>query len=425
VEEIDTALLDAAEKSSWLQEFVRARLSAFESLKHRDFRWYWIGMLASYNGMQMQMVARGWLVYTMTESPFALGLVTAGYGLPLLLLSLYSGVLADRLCKRNMILYSRMGMGVVSLVITILIITGLIAIWHLVVASVLSGVFLAFYLPARQAFVKELVGEKVLLNAVAMSSMAMNICRVASPALAGILLKVIGVPGVYCIITVSAALVVFSLMMISPGEKNLEKKGKPILKDVKEGLRFVIGNKIMLILMLLAFVPFMTAMSYQMLLPVFAKSIFNSGETGLGLLMSATGIGALTGSTILASMGDFKQKGLLTILSGFGFGIFMVAFGFSGTLTLAFVFLLFVGAGSTVYMALNMTLVMKQAPEEMVGRVMSIYMMTFGLMPVATLPAGALAEIVGASATVIGFGTFMVLFLIVITLLEPRVRKLS
>ena len=375
--------------------------------------------------MQMQMVARGWLVYTMTESPFALGLVSAGFGLPLLLFSLHSGALADRLIKRNMILYSRLGMGVVSLVITILIVIDRIAIWHLVVASVLGGVFLAFYMPARQAFVKELVGQDVLLNAIAMNSMAMNICRVVSPALAGVLLKAIGIPGVYWIVTISAALVVFSLLMIPPGEVNLEKKGKPLLKDVKEGLRFVIGNRIMLILMLLAFIPFMTGMSYQMLLPVFAKSVFNSGETGLGLLMSATGIGALVGSTVLASMGDIKNKGLFTILSGFAFGIFMILFGMSNTLTLAFTFLLFVGGGSSVYMALNMTLVMNQAPEEMMGRVMSIYMMTFGLMPVATLPAGALAEAIGAPATVIGFGIFMVLFLIIITVIEPRVRKLS
>ncbi|MCP4756192.1 MAG: MFS transporter [Proteobacteria bacterium] len=425
MEETDSALTERSQTSNQLKEFIKARIDAFESLKHRDFRWYWIGMLASYNGMQMQMVARGWLVYTMTESPFALGLVTAGFGLPLLLLSLHAGALADRLCKRNMILYSRLGMGVISLVVTLLIATDLIAIWHLVVASVLSGVFLAFYLPARQAFVKELVGQDVLLNAIAMNSMAMNICRVASPALAGVLLKVIGIPGVYWIVTISAALVVFSLLMIPPDEKNLEKKGKPLLNDVKEGLRFVVGNKIMLILMLLAFVPFMTGMSYQMLLPVFAKSVFDSGETGLGLLMSATGIGALVGSTVLASLGDVERKGLLTILSGLGFGIFMILFGLSNTLSLAFAFLLFVGGGSSVYMALNMTLVMSQAPEKMVGRVMSIYMMTFGLMPVATLPAGALAELIGAPATVVGYGGFMVAFLIVITLIEPKVRKLK
>lgn len=425
MEEIDNTLSERPQITSRVHGFIRARLDAFESLKHRDFRWYWLGMLASYNGMQMQMVARGWLVYTMTESAFALGVVSAGFGLPLLLFSLYSGALADRMIKRNMILYSRLGMGIVSLVITLLIVTDLIEIWHLVVASVLGGVLLAFYLPARQAFVKELVGEEVLLNAVAMNSMAMNICRVASPALAGVLLKIIGIPGVYWIVTISAGLVVISLLMIPPGEVNQVKKGEPLLKDVKEGLRFVFSNKIMLILMLLAFVPFMTGMSYQMLLPVFAKSVFNSGETGLGLLMSATGIGALTGSIVLASLGDIKRKGLYTIISGFAFGIFMILFGMSNTLTLAFVFLVFVGGGSSVYMTLNMTLVMTHSPKEMVGRVMSIYMMTFGLMPVATLPAGALAEVIGAPTTVVGFGIFMVLFLVVITLVEPRIRKLS
>ncbi|MCP4755475.1 MAG: MFS transporter [Proteobacteria bacterium] len=408
-----------------LLRFPKLRLETFASLKNRDFRWYWLGLLASYNGMNMQTVARGWLVYSMTDSPLALGIVTAGFGLPLLLFSLHAGAIVDRFRKRNILLATRTGMGLVSFVVTILIVTDLIAVWHLVAASVLSGVFLAFYLPARQAFISDLVEPEALLNAVAMNSMAMNITRVASPALAGVLLKMIGIPGVYWIVSISAALVIVTLIMITPGEAVPSRKDRPLLTDVKEGVLYVFDNRIILVLMLLAFIPFMTAMSFQMLMPVFAKSVFHAGETGLGLLMSAIGLGALTGSAMLASAGDVQRKGMLTLLTGFTFGFFLIAFGATGSLYPAFFFLFLVGGGSSAYMTLNMTLVMSNTPEKMVGRVMSIYMMTFGLMPLGTLPAGAIAEAIGAQATVAGSGVLLVLFLTAVALFEPRIRHLK
>lgn len=405
--------------------FFKKRLDAFIALKNRDFRWYWIGMLASFNGMNMTNVARGWLVYIMTDSPLYLGAVTAGFGIPVLLFSLHAGAIADRFRKRNLLIICRTGTGIVAMVVAILIATDRIAVWHLMLASVFSGTFYVFYLPARQAFVREIAGEEALLNAVALNSIAMNISRIASPALAGILLKWIGVDGVYWIITASSLLTVVTLFMIHPGEPaSKERQAIPILKDVAEGLRFVVKNHTILILMLIAFVPFLTTMSYQMLLPVFAKSVFNAGETGLGLLMSAMGSGALIGSMTLASAGNVQRKGILTIIMGIGFGFFLLVFGLSHSLTVALICLFFAGTTSSVYMALNMTLLMSYTPQDMVGRIMSIYMMTFGLTPVATLIAGAVAEIIGVSMTVVCFGLFMILFIIFIYVFEPRLKNL-
>lgn len=406
--------------------FLRNRIDAYIALRNKDYRWYWLGLLLSFNGMNMTNVARGWLVYTLTDSAIYLGLVTAGFGIPLLLLSLHAGAIADRLRKRNVLIICRSGTGLVALIVAVLITTDQIAVWHLMIASVFSGTFFVFYLPARQAFVRCLVQDDALLNAVSLNSIAMNISRIASPALAGVLMKWIGVDGVYWVITASSVLTVITLFMIPPdAPSSEEKQNASIMKDVKEGLQYVRTNRIILVLMVVAFVPFLTTMSYQMLLPVFAKSVFASGETGLGLLMSATGVGALIGSGVLASAGDIRRKGMWTLVNGVSLGFSLVLFGLTRSMPVALASLLVAGATGAVFMALNMTLLMRYTPQELMGRIMSIYMLTFGLTPIATLIAGTLAEAVGAPTTVIFFGLIMIVFISFVFLLEPRVRKLN
>ena len=401
------------------------RLSAFSALRNRDYRWFWFGMLASFNAMQMQMVARGWLVYTMTDSAFLLGLVSAGYGIPMVVLSLYGGAVVDRVRKRNLLVAVRAGLSVLSLIITILIFTNTISVWHLMLNSILSGVLFSFYGPGRQAFIAELVGKDSIMNAIAMNSMAMNICRIASPALAGLLIKVIGIPGVYGLVTISGFLVVFSLAMIPAGKKTEVRPDTPMLADVLEGIRYVKDNAVILCLLIIGFIPVLTAMPYQMLMPVFAKTVFSAGETGLGLLMSAVGVGALTGSATLASLGNYEHKGRLMLIVGSFFGLFLVLFGFMGSLRPGLTVLLFVGFCSTLFMTLVNTMLMTSTPEELLGRVMSIHMMTFGLMPLGTLPAGALAQTAGAPFTVILGGTLTTVSVLFMAFTQPRLRKLK
>lgn len=401
------------------------RLAAFSSLRIKDYRWLWLGNLFSFNAMQMQMVARGWLVYTMTGSALALGLVSAGFGVPMILFSLYGGAIADRVRKRNILLVTQACMFLMSLVITVLINTDLIALWHLVVASLFAGVIFSFMLPARSAFIVEMVGEDDLMNAVSLSSMAMNISRIASPAIAGVLLKIIDVPGTYWFITLSYAFTILTTTKIPLGDLMAARPNIPMWDDVKEGLRYVKGNAIIVSMLILSFVPILVGMPYQMLMPVFARSVFNSGETGLGMLMSATGLGALIGSTIMAFLGNFQHKGLLMLITGTGFGLFLMVFGFSGSLLTASIWLVFVGGTSSMFMTATSTLLMTNTPPELIGRVMSLFMMTFGLMPLGTLPAGALAQAIGAPITVSIGGGILFLFLVVAALSQPRLRKLN
>jgi len=401
------------------------KLAALSSLKIPSFRWLWFGNFFSFNSMQMQMLARGWLVVMLTNSPRALGIVSAGFGLPMLVFSLFGGTVADRVRKRNIILVTQSSMALMSLAITLLINADMIRLWHLFVSSCFAGVIFSFMGPARSAFLVELVEETDFLNAIALQSMAMNLCRIASPALAGFLLTKIGIPGVYWVITVSYFCVILTTMKIPPGDHMAAKADAPMMAEILDGIRFVKNNQIIVSLLILSFVPIFLVFPYQMLMPVFAKNIFKAGETGLGILMSATGVGALAGSMIAASMGDYRRKGILMLITGGCFGFFVIPFALSGSLVPAAVYLLFVGAASSLFMSLSNSLLMSNTPEDLMGRVMSIFMMTFGVMPLGTLLHGSLAETIGAPLTEAGGGVLLVTFLMLVAILRPKIRRLA
>ncbi|MEE9555964.1 MAG: MFS transporter, partial [Candidatus Adiutricales bacterium] len=231
--------------------------------------------------------------------------------------------------------------------------------------------------------------------------------------------------GVFWVILVSYGWGVFTTVMIPPGGTMAAKADVPMIKDMVEGLRFVKGNYIILALMVLVFVPIFTAMPFQMLMPVFAKTVFEAGETGLGILMSAVGAGALAGSSIIAFLGDFRRKGVLMLTTGIIFGLALIFFGQSNSLLAGSISLVFVGVGSSMFMTLNNTMIMSNTPQELIGRVMSIFMMTFGLMPLGVLPAGAIAEAFGAPVTVVVGGSILLVFLLAATLTQPRLRRLE
>jgi MFS family permease len=398
------------------------------SLKNRSFRILWLGTFASINAMEMAGIAGGWLVYTMTESPLALGIVMAGSGIPLILFSLFGGAVADRVRKKNLLLMTQAGLCFISVAITGLVVFQVVVLWHLVVASLVSGMISSFNLPGRQAILMELVKEEELTNALALNSIAGNICRMGSPALAGVLLSIINIPGVYGIVALGYGLAFFSLLFLPKGEKSPKKADRQgaasMINDVLEGLRYVRSNPTLSSLLVMAFVPLITATSYIPLMPVFAKTVFKAGETGLGFLMSSVGIGAFCGSFFIAALGDFQRKGLLMLSSGMLFGLSLVCFGLAGSLGVAMVFLFFVGIGGSIFLTLIMSLIMSNTPPALVGRVMSIFIMTWGLMPLAALPAGALAQLSSAALVVSAGGAILFIFLVAISVIHPPLKRL-
>jgi MFS family permease len=400
-------------------------LKALSSLKNRDFRLLWISTFIANNGMQMLIITRGWLVYTMTDSALALGLVAAGMGAPMVLFSVFGGAVADRVQKRNLILLTQTLISLLNIIMSILITFDLIALWHLVTSSIVMGTITAFGMPTRQAFIVDLVEGEDLTNAIALNSVSMNICRIGSPALAGVLLNIIGVPGVYWLVAGSYAFVVLVLTRIEVKGRVSVKSNMPLWHDVFAGFKYIRDNSTLLFLLMVAFVPIIVATPYTTLMPVFAKTVFNSGETGLGLLMSAGGIGALCGSALVASLGYTQSKGIMMLAAGIVFGSAQVLFGISPSLKTGMAILFFVGGGGSMFMTITTSLIMGNTPRELIGRVMSIFIMTFGLMPLVMLPAGALAEAFGAPIVVSVGGASLVGFLVLIAVSQPRIRKLN
>ncbi|MCK4362475.1 MAG: MFS transporter, partial [Dehalococcoidia bacterium] len=289
----------------------QARVTTFTSLKNRHYRWFWLGMLASFMGIHLQLVARNWLVYEMTGSALVLGIVIAAWGLPILLLSLYGGAVADRLKKRDLLIVTQVANGIITLIIAILIATGGIALWHLIAAAALTGIIFAFHVPARLAIIPELVHKRELLNAIALNSTGMNLSRFVGFAIGGALLGAIGVAGVYYVVVVCFFVSAALLFMLPVVEKVRQRVVTSIKVDLVEGLRYIYHSPLLRSLLAMAFVSIAFGLPYMNLMPVFAVDIFNVGEFGLGLLLGMAGLGSLIGSLILASLGDFRRKGLL------------------------------------------------------------------------------------------------------------------
>ena len=396
----------------------------FSSLENRDYRFYWLGLLASSTGQQMQLVVRGWLVYELTDSALALGLVSASAGVPILLFSLYGGVIVDRVDKRKLLIVTQCITGSATLAIAVLISTGAISLWHLMLAAVANGTVLALDLPCRQAIIPQLVEQPQIMNAVALGSGAMNLTRVVAPALGGVLVGVMGIDGVYYLIVAFYAASTLVLFRVLPQTVPPRASPTTVRNDLIDGLRFIRRSPSLLALLSMAVVPIAFGMPYQLLMPVFAVDVLDLDASGLGYLMAATGVGALVGSFLLAFLGDFRHKGKLLLIASALFGAFLVFFANSNYFLLSLFLLAVVGMTNSIYMTVNNTLLQINSSDAMRGRVMSLYMMTIGLLPTAVLPISAIAEAWGAPAAVMAGGAILLVFTLAVAFRRPALRRL-
>lgn len=396
----------------------------FAALQIPGYRWYWLGTASAFMGMQMQWPAQAWLAYELTGSAFKLGLVSAAWGAPMLLLSLLGGVLADRMQKRDLLIMSQLGLGVINLAVAVLISVGLIEYWHLLVAATLSGTVFAFNMPARQAIIPELVPRRTLFNAIVLSSGVMNASRVVGPALCGVLIAGAGTQGAFYT-AVGCILIAVPFLAKIPLTAPAGRRGRvSMATEIGQGLRYVRGNPLILTLLGMVLVVVLFGMPFQSLMPVFAE-ILEVEALGYGFLMAMVGIGAVAGSLVIANLSDFRRKGLLTLCLGISFGLTLVLFANVGSLYPSLIVLTVVGASSTGFMSTNNTLIQMNITDEVRGRVMSVYMMTFALMPLGTLPAGAIAETLGAPFAVTLGGSILAAFVLLLAVLRPQLRRLE
>ena len=399
----------------------------FSSLQNRNFRLFIAGSLISTTALQMQQLAQNYLVYELTGLATAIGYVSASIGVSLLIFSLVGGIAADRMAKKKLMIVGQLGIAVVTLLLAVLITMGLIQVWHIVVTSITIGILAAFTMPARQSYVPDLVGTEKLTNALALNAGMMNMTRIGGPALAGVLIGMFGVGPIYYTKVVAYGIFVAFLLIIPISGKVITPSARSALGDAIDGFRYLRDDRKVLELLVLAMVPVVLGLPYVNFLPVFQKEVFQLEPSALGWMMSAIGGGAVFGALVIASLGDYKYKGRVLLGSGLGFGTSLVLFAIAantGSFPVTLVLLAITGATSTAYTALNNALVLTITPPEMRGRVMGVFMTTFGLMPLGALPMGALTDNIGAPLTVGIFGVLTLGFFILATLFRPNLRRL-
>jgi MFS family permease len=373
----------------------------FAALKYRNFRLFFVGQLVSLIGTWMQNTAQGWLVYQLTGSKVLLGTVAAVGSLPLLLLSVWGGSVADRQPKRTVILFTQTGMMVVAFVFAGLVGSGHIQPWHILVLAALGGVAMAFDMPARQAFMVEMTSREDLMNAVSLNSSIVNGARVVGPAVAGAIMAHVGLTLCFVLNGLSFIAVIAGLLMmrlpkfVPPPE--LASTGRHML----EGFVYVRGQRRVRLLLVLFGVVGIFGWSYSVLLPAYATDILHVGEGGYGALLSANGVGALVGALTVATYGSRLRPRLMILGGLWVFSAMLLLLAVVRWYPLVLACMAVGGWGMLVYFSTTNTLIQTSVPDEMRGRVMGIWALVFGgMMPIGGLESGMLSHSVGVPWTV-------------------------
>ena len=360
-------------------------------------------------GMQMQMVVRSYLAYEITSSPFLLGVVNAGFAIPLLALSLFGGAMADRLERKRIIQIGQLVTVILSIFIGVSIATDAITWMHLLGVSMAQGALFSFLMPARQAMIPQLVGKENLTNAMSLDAAAMSATTLIAPAIGGGLYNVIGPEGVYYLISGCSVLaIIFTGMVQSPGRVKASTR-TAMIGDIKSGLSYVAQNRTVLVLLVLGLLTTLLANPFRFIMPVFVVDVYGLGPESMGLLVTITGLGALVGSLSIASIGKW-HRGLLLLASCLVSGIALLMVASIPFYIAATLIMIPIGLGDSIRWTLNQAMIMEEVADEYRGRVMSIFMMIFGMIPLGVLPAGLLAETVNGQFAV---GLLAALLLIV------------
>ena len=408
----------------------RSRISLPPALQYPAYRLYWLGMLVSVSGFQMFRAAQAWFVYELTGSPLFLGYAAAASAAPGIVFNLFGGVFADKLDKRLLVMATQAANAGLILLLGIMTLLDMVEVWHVLVIVFLSGSVEAFDTPARQAIYPHLIDRRAMMSAVALNSSVWSGNRIVAPAIAGFIIALTNMEtsffvAAFCFAVMSVVMVFLKVPAIPQGGR-----GNPI-QDMFEGLNFIGRNSIFSFLIGMTFFNSFFGMAYVFLMPMFAQDSLGLGAGEYGTLLSAGGIGSLLVTLWLGSRRDTRFKGLLIIGGAVLFGISLIVFGvtsrYIGSFELALVILFIMGAVTSTYMISIQSSLQMMVPDRMRGRVMGFYGMTWSIMPLGGLQAGALANIafVGAPFAVVIGGLAVAAFAIGPALLNGKVRNLG
>ena len=371
------------------------------SLKHRNFQLFFSGQMISLVGTWMDNIAEAWLVYRLTGSSLLLGTVAFAGQIPIFLLGPIGGLVADRFDRRSIIVATQTSSMILAFILAFLTLTKRVTVWEVILLASLMGVVNAFDVPARQSFLVEMVGREDLMNAIALNSSMFNSARVIGPSVAGILVASIGEGWCFFANAVSYIAVIAGLLMMRVQRSAIEEHDASPLEHIMEGFRFVRNTAPIRTLLLLTGGISIVALPYSVLMPIFAARVLHGNARTLGVLMGATGVGALLGALALASRTKLQGLARLVAISCASFGTSLILFSLSRYYPLSVLLLVPVGFFVMVQMAATNTLIQAMVPDRLRGRTMAVYSMMFlGMSPIGALLSGTVADRIGAPWTV-------------------------
>lgn len=398
----------------------------FTALRYRNYRlWFW-GQMTSLFGTWMQVTAQGFLIFELTHSPAYLGYAAFAMGIPTWLFMIYGGVLADRVPRRTLIIITQSVMMTLAVILTGLTFLGIVEAWHIIGLAFGLGVANAFYAPARQAFVKELVDREDMTNAIALNSAIFNSALAIGPAVSGLTYALVGPAWCFAINAVSYLAIIIALFLMKiPPQLNSDRRNS-VRADLKEGMSYILNHKMIRTLIGIVGLACLFGISYITLIPAWAVNILGGDATTNGILHSARGFGALLSALLIASLGRFQFKGRLLTIGSFAFPILLLIFSFIRWLPLSLLSIFCVGIAAMLIFNLANALVQTLVSDELRGRVMSIYSLAFfGLYPLGSLWAGLMAEHISEPFAIMSNSVILLAIFILIRIFVPKLYDLS
>ncbi len=385
-----------------LVEGSRSRIpESFAALRYRDFRLLLAGLFMALSGWWMIIVAQGWLVLEMTDRASAVALVSAMLSLPWLILAPFSGVLADRVYRKHMLLTTRLTVAVLMLVEGVLILAGVIEFWHMVVLAFLAGCAFAMDIPARQSLIPDTVHKSVVANAVAINTSIFSMTTIAGPMVGAAILGWLGPGGCFLANAVGNACLAGAIFLMRIPRR--DRVGRMnFIGDFMGGLRYVRTQPLLLLLLSVTLTLILTTRSWQQIAPVFVRDVWGRGEGSLGILYTATGVGAVIGAFAVLATSRLERRWLVYAIGLAGTVAGVAAFAFSPNLGIAVACVLFVGLGQQVADTTSQTVILVRTPEALRGRMMALSSLLSGIQPLGTMLTGVAADVVSPQLAVGG-----------------------
>ena len=394
----------------------------FAALRNRNFRYLWTGTMFMWCAGQFQSLGQGFLAYDLAGSAGLLGVISIGSGLPMIVLALFGGAIADRIQRKRLIQLFQGGEALIALALAISVITETVTWYHILVASTIHGVLFAFMLPARQAIIPELVDRSEVTNAIGLNSAGTSAIVLTAPAVSGTLYELFGPAAVFLgMFVLQSAAVVFTGMVRST-RRAASRPARELLMDVKEGLVVIGQNRVVMVLLSMALVSSLVTLPFTQLLPVFVVEIYDREAGSLGMLSAIMGIGSLPGSLFVAHVGS-QRRGLLLLATSFMSGATLLLLASFPYYVAGAAVMLFMGLGASPQRALKESLAMDAVDDRYRGRVISVLMLSIALSFLGVLPLGLAADNLGARATLVIMGGTITAMTLIVLVTQRALRE--